>query len=397
MAPREKATDMAGTHARLSASGAERFMECPGSVALTPYVDNESSEYADEGTRAHALGERCLREEVDAWMLVGEEIDGVEIDPDTAEHVQVYVDYIREQSVEGAVVLLEHSFTDPELGTDFGGTSDAVVYSTTKASDGTIVGGFVHIIDYKHGIGIPVEIQGNLQLRYYAYGVLRSLGISAGADVIIKMTIVQPRAEHRDGPIRSEEVTAREILRWGEEELLPAMRRVNEEPDTFLIGSHCRFCPAKLICPKMKEIEMEAASEDLTLLEGLTDTSLSERFERLSALTMFIKAVKDECYKRAMAGAPVPGTKLILGRSSRVLKEGAEDTAIEIFGEDAFTEPALKSPAQLEKLPGGKTFTAEWAYKQPGNPTLVPSDAPGVAYDPRDAGAGFACIDTPAE
>lgn len=47
-------------HAYKSASGSPRWLACPGSVALEKFFHEESSEYADEGTLAHALGERCL-------------------------------------------------------------------------------------------------------------------------------------------------------------------------------------------------------------------------------------------------------------------------------------------------------------------------------------------------
>ena len=48
---------MAG-HAKLSPSSAERWMTCPGSVALSEGYADRSSAVADEGTAAHELAER---------------------------------------------------------------------------------------------------------------------------------------------------------------------------------------------------------------------------------------------------------------------------------------------------------------------------------------------------
>ena len=49
-------------HARLSASSAFRWINCPGSVALSDQCPTPaSSSYADEGTLAHAIGELKLR------------------------------------------------------------------------------------------------------------------------------------------------------------------------------------------------------------------------------------------------------------------------------------------------------------------------------------------------
>ena len=53
---------MPSKHAKLSASSAFRWINCPGSVALADQLPAPgSSAYADEGTLAHALAELKLR------------------------------------------------------------------------------------------------------------------------------------------------------------------------------------------------------------------------------------------------------------------------------------------------------------------------------------------------
>lgn len=53
---------MPSKHARCSASAAHRWINCPGSVALSDQCpDPGSSSYADEGTVAHNLAELKLR------------------------------------------------------------------------------------------------------------------------------------------------------------------------------------------------------------------------------------------------------------------------------------------------------------------------------------------------
>jgi hypothetical protein len=47
-------------HALLSASGASRWMKCPPSARLEEMVEEESSEYAKEGSFAHELAELKL-------------------------------------------------------------------------------------------------------------------------------------------------------------------------------------------------------------------------------------------------------------------------------------------------------------------------------------------------
>lgn len=48
-------------HAKLSPSSAERWMSCPGSVALNEGKEDRGSSYAAEGTAAHELAEKILR------------------------------------------------------------------------------------------------------------------------------------------------------------------------------------------------------------------------------------------------------------------------------------------------------------------------------------------------
>lgn len=371
-----------GDHARLSASSAERFMACPRSVALSALVpEQEESEYAAEGTAAHALAERCLREGVEAWTLVGEELPkGFTATPEMAAHVQVYLDYVLGPAGagSGAELLIEHRIEDEELGESFGGTADAVVH---RLKDG---GGFVHVVDLKYGAGLAVEIDDNPQLRYYAFGVLRNLGVTRKDDVNVGLTIVQPRAEHPDGPERTVWVKSATIIAWGEDELLPAMRRVDDPEAPTVPGDHCRWCPAKLICPALTKA-FEAAVDEVhyTLpLEGYSDEMLEQRYALIGPVETYIKALKAECFKRALAGNPVPGTKLIQGRSSRAWKEGAEAAIVEVFGEDAYTDPELKSVAQIEKLPTGKEIVAQWSYRDSGGPRLVAITEKGVPFDP---------------
>ena len=52
---------MPEVHAKLSASGAKRWMNCPPSVNLEDQFPDKTSEYAEEGTFAHSLAELILR------------------------------------------------------------------------------------------------------------------------------------------------------------------------------------------------------------------------------------------------------------------------------------------------------------------------------------------------
>lgn len=62
---------MPSAHAVRNASGAERWMNCPGSIRMEDGRPNNSSDAARLGTAAHALGEACLLDGSDAMDWFG--------------------------------------------------------------------------------------------------------------------------------------------------------------------------------------------------------------------------------------------------------------------------------------------------------------------------------------
>ena len=47
------------------------------------------------------------------------------------------------------------------------------------------------------------------------------------------------------------------------------------------------------------------------------------------------------------------------------------DAIVNKFGLEAYSEPKLKTPAQLEKMSGGRDFAKMWAYKPDAGLTLA--------------------------
>ena len=164
-------------HARLSASRAERFMTCPGSVRLEAQIpEPPPGEAAAIGTAIHELSERILR---------GEEIDDPDINPEHLAMAQEYATFVN--------TLVEKPRKKPiEVNVDqglktlhyaLGGTADAVL----------VDGNHLHVVDLKTG-RVLVEAENNKQLLTYALGVMRQF--NAPADIICTMHIFQPRAGH---------------------------------------------------------------------------------------------------------------------------------------------------------------------------------------------------------
>lgn len=67
-------TDLA--HAKLSPSGASRWMNCAGAPNAEAGIPDTASSYAEEGTAAHELAAVCLETDTDASQHLGEVFNG---------------------------------------------------------------------------------------------------------------------------------------------------------------------------------------------------------------------------------------------------------------------------------------------------------------------------------
>lgn len=350
-------------HSPLGASGAERWMNCPGSNVLVKTLNlppSDESDFAAEGTAAHEAAAHCILNKLDTWEIVGEKFYGIEITAEMAEHIQVYVDYANSlRAGQKSSWWCEFHISD-DLHPLFYGTVDF----------GNLIDQQLEIVDFKFGAGILVEPEHNPQLMYYAYGLLQH---QPGARRV-KLTIVQPRAWHPEAVIRSWECDADYISEWGEKTLLPAMQAA-EVDETLDAGAWCRFCPAKLACPLLYGLFKAAANINPKVIVNLSDEAAGRDYKLREAVKFYLKAQEDDMLKRLLAGRAIAEAKLVNKKADRVLKDGAEAAFKETFGDEAYTTPMLKSPAQLEALgPKAKLLVKEFAYMPQTGYTVALAD-----------------------
>lgn len=357
-------------HSLLGASGASRWLACPGSFHLSRLVGSDKgSEDARLGTAAHKLAERCFLSGEDAWELVGQEIDGFPVasnqanavDPDA---VQVYLDYIRGIDRVSLFSEVEHTFGKLYRPNEyFWGTADFVAVDSFDID--------LTVVDYKNGVGVEVQAEGSPQLMYYAWGAINELSYNFGDGASVLLAIVQPRAAYGP-PIREWWTTVGHIRQWAETVLLPSMQRAIEGADELVDGEHCRFCPALLSCPKVRGNLEELAMA--TISEDTSDETLDALYLKAQTARMVIKAIENQLLTRATAGARFQNVKLVRKRSERTWKEGADAKLLALLGEDAWNKKLL-SPAQAEKLGTKmKDFVAENAFLPEGDGyTLKPA------------------------
>ena len=371
-------TELPG-HSPLGASSAERWMNCPGSVSLLATLNlpaTEEPDYRIEGTAAHEAGAKCLREGLDAWEIVGEHFEGIECDADMAEAVQVYLDTCRPfLTLPEGKVYIERKMSSSAHALMFGTVDFAVATPS-----------LLNIVDYKHGIGVSVEVEDNPQLKYYAYLVLQE-----HPEVRRVVTrVVQPRAPHPDGPVRRAEYAAEDICDWVEKELVPAMNAAQLDAD-FQAGKWCRFCPAKLVCPVLTGLFGAATLAGQTPVPEMTDTDLGRTYQNVEGVKMYLKALEAETFRRLAMGRDVDGTKLVHKKANRVWRDGAKDILQQAFGPKVFSVPELLSPAQMEKVDAqAPALVKEWAYKPESGLTVALATDKRVGVKPISATEAFA-------
>lgn len=344
-------------HSLLGASSAKRWIECPGSVKLSEGVENTSSKYADEGTAAHELAERCLKEQVNAVKYLGEHItvgeNVFEVTAEMADAVQIYIETVRSYCNGAYELMVEQRFHLDWIDDELFGTNDACVVQLFDK---------VVIIDFKYGRGVPVEAIGNKQLLYYALGGARGY---EGYDV--ELVIVQPRCPHPEGPVRKWNINYHTLTEY-EQELRDAVVEVNKArklKDVYQLtksGDHCKFCPAKGFCKTLRHDSLSVANVDfddwvepttLPTPQSLTPDQISRAIVLSDLVEEWISAVRNYAHEQLVKGVEIPGFKLVQKRANRAWKD--EDEVIkefeDVLGDLIFTKK-LKSPAQLEKILG---------------------------------------------
>lgn len=371
------------THASLGASSASRWMNCPGSVALTETMPAPpSSIHAQAGTAAHALAETCLRRGQDPHTFIGASFEGVTVDEEMADAVKMYVDYCRalrdRYFPPGSVEFIEKRFNLSALKppVPMYGTTDHALYAAVSHK--------LYVTDFKFGQGVVVDVEENPQLMYYALGALLSLDLGTQVDEII-LTVVQPRAAHSDGPIRTFTMTPTDLLGFAGELLNAA--RATLAPDAPLhAGSWCRWCAASGNCSEqLKHAQLVAQSEfaaevvKLPQPGALEPEVFSNILGKLHILEDWASAMRAHAQAKLERGEDVPGWKLVNKRATR--KWGDEKDVIDWLKAKGFTEEEfailkVKSPAQIEKLVGKKNLPPEFVTSESSGLNMVPSTDP---------------------
>lgn len=359
-------------HALLSASGAYRWLKCPGSARLEDKFEDEPSVYAAEGTLAHEIAELKIVKQFTTILRPSEfkkrinelkknELYSAEMDRYTNE----YRDYINDiyLSFESKPFFLA------EQRVDF----SSYVPEGFGTVDCTLVGDkVIHIFDLKYGKGVPVTAENNPQGMLYALGTyLEQSAIDEIEKVIIH--IVQPRIKNTS----SFEISSEELLKWAES-IKDVAQKAYEGSNEFHVGEHCGFCKANGNCRKQAEKYMNIEVIDPALL---TDEEIGEGLAKVKELSKWAKKFEDYALVRAQNGGNVKGWKLVAGRGGNrtFTDKSVAAQLLEEVGLDReeIYKTELISVTAAEKLLGEETLykiAGNYIQKPEGKPTLATLD-----------------------
>lgn len=324
-------------HSTFGASSMSRWANCPASIAACKNIPETSSPYAEEGTLAHNFAERLLREEEDTETVLTELAKAL---PDGYASVVTYVAGIKSMLCAENVRLIgiEQKVELPCVSAEAFGTADCIIEQEND----------LHVIDYKHGAGVPVAAEGNLQGLYYLAGA--AMAQERYYDNYI-FTVVQPRVSVGE-PIKSVSYKLSDILDF----LAYAKQKIEDtqvENPVYKTGDWCRFCRAAPFCPQKHKEVAEFLDEPLPSVFGYDMEALKERYEKIPSIRQYIGAVESFVMSEAQNGAVLPGYYVREKTGNRAWKRGldvAASLAKFVDEEDVYEPKKVKSPAQIEKL-----------------------------------------------
>lgn len=336
-----------GAHAILSASASHRWLKCLPSARWEQQFPDKTSAYAEEGTRAHALAEKTLKEFRD-----GGSPEVVSDDAEMKEAIQSYVDTVVEKYTEArqaspdAKLLIEQHLDFSKYVPEGFGTGDCLIISDK----------ILEVCDLKYGKGVEVSAQGNSQMRLYALGAIEAQEMFWGFDRV-RMTIIQPRI----GNVSSEEMSVDDLKTWGAIAHQRALLAFDGKGQ-LTAGDHCRFCRCRTVCQAYADYMTAPLKEAFKMPQELQPDEIAEIVLKAKKIKNWLEDIETYALVQAMDGKKLPGLKLVAGRSVRKIinPDLAAGKLLEAGykPEEIYKPQSLQTMTELKKLCGAKKLEA---------------------------------------
>lgn len=384
-------------HALLGASGAHIWLNCTPSPRAAEHVPDAGSEYAAEGTLAHAIGELKLRKHFTEPM--GERtykahLNKLKKDPlfnkEMLNITDGYLDFVKELSYnfpEKPHVAVEQQVNFGDYVPEGFGTCDCIIVGS----------GVLHVVDLKYGKGVPVYADHNPQIMLYAVGAFLRYSLIFPIQTV-RMTIYQPRLEN----VSTFEMPVSDLLAWAES-IKPTAQAAFMGIGEMKPGNWCQFCRIRETCRVRAEKAMDAIRHANTVganVAAPAELSIEEVAALLTELNdtnavKWAKQLESYALKKVLDGENVPGWKAVEGRTSRSFKDFsvvAKKLLDNGYKRAMIYRQEPETLTGIERLLGKAKFNeilAEDITKAPGKPTLVPESDPREAFHRATAADDF--------
>ena len=266
-------------HSRLGASSAERWCNCPRSVALSAGIPEKESAAAYRGSAMHALVDRCVTTATPADFWKGKHLaewPNYTFKADDCDAVQVSIDFIDGlRNRPGVSWGIEQRFALADFDAELFGTNDLWAYDPGTQ---TLFTG-----DHKFGFG-EVDAADNKQLKFYALGAMLALESPIAS---VETYIIQPADGHN--PIKRAVYEPMDLIEFGG--YLAERAEATRQTDAPLCaGAWCKFCKAAPACPALAAAAQAVAGADFadTMQPDepplLSSAELGDRLARVEVL-----------------------------------------------------------------------------------------------------------------
>lgn len=371
-------------HAFLAPSAAHRWLHCTAAPALEATLPQETSFYAEEGTKAHAIAAAILSNEPYS------DEDATSLGEDNMKHIRSYVDFVTAETTDG-YRNIEMPLAIADITGEIGakGTADCA----------SLVGTTLKVIDLKFGMGVKVFAANNPQLQIYALGALAIFEMVGDVDKV-ELIIYQPRID--GGHIDRWTISVEDLKRFGETVRVQAqacldLKGIKDLPlDAFApCEEACKFCRGKAWCPGLaQQVETTALvnrQDGVKPVDFLDINALAYSLDHIDMIEAWCKAVRERATHELENGNAIPGYKLVAGRKGA--RKWVDDKEVEkalkamrIKADDMYTKKVI-TPTQAEKLhKSGTIGDRQWPKLQElitqseGTPTIVKDSDPRPAY-----------------
>lgn len=358
-------------HALLSASSSHRWLKCTPSARLEEQFEEETSDYAKEGTLAHEIAEFKVNNFIfetlskRSYNAKLKKFEKEELyNPEMLTHTETYLEYIKGLMLESPIKpfsAIEQTVDYSTYAPEGFGTADFLMIRENTLT----------IVDFKYGKGVEVSAVENPQMKLYALGAYEQFKLFYDIKTV-KMAIVQPRIDN----ISEYELPIMDLLNWGNTVVKPQAEKAFKGEGEFEEGEHCKFCRAKGKCRYRNETNLQKY-EDARNTQIISNTELGQVLSKIEGLDTWLKDLKATALKEILQGHKVEGWKAVEGKSNRKIVD--IDKAFEIIEAGGIERALLyeTSPislTELEKVVGKKKLgelIGDYIEKPKGAPTLA--------------------------